>query len=554
MNKKFVKLSSLLITTSIIASLFTGCGNSSKSADSSTDSSMDSKSDTTIATTQQTSEASYPLKTDVKLKYLGGLNWNVSANFKNLGDTPFAKELEKKTGIKVEYIHPAAGQEKDSINLLIASGDLPDLMEYNWLNDYVGGPEAAISNNVILKLNDIFDEYAPNLKNYLQSNTEINKMVKTDNGSYYVFPFVRGDSLLLTTYGLAMRSDWLKDLGLQTPTTIDEWYTTLKAFKEKKNAAAPFSYIGSGDPLSPYKSGLVIGAFGVKREFFVEDGKVKYGPYEKGYKDFLVTMNKWFAEGLLDNNFATNDSKAIDANILNGQTGVTGLAPGSGIGKYVPALKEKDPNADMVAIPYPVLNKGDKPKFSSQASPYDGVCSVAISAKTKNIEIAAKWLDYGYSEEGNLLYNFGVEGISYKIENGYPKMTNEVLANPDKLPTAQAWSKYARGNYSGPFVQRKEYLEQYYTLQQQVDALKVWSDTDAAKYLIPPVSPTQEEGTQFAKVMTDVNSYVDEFSLKVIMGTESIDNFNKYIEQLKKLGMDKAIEIKQSAFNRYENR
>ena len=76
-------------------------------------------------------------------------------------------------------------------------------------------------------------------------------MIKTDDGHYYVFPFVRGDEALCHTIGPMLREDWLEELGLEVPTTIDEWHTVLTAFKEKKGASAPFTwgiYHGGPDP------------------------------------------------------------------------------------------------------------------------------------------------------------------------------------------------------------------------------------------------------------------------------------------------------------------
>jgi putative aldouronate transport system substrate-binding protein len=527
MNSKFVlRITCLFISAVLTVSLVAGCGESDEAASS-----------------------------NIPLTYWCALDGNVSPNFKSLGDTPFSKELEKKTGVKLEYLHPPAGQEKEAFNMMIASGDLPDLIEYSWRMGFPGGPELAIRDNIILKLNDSINKYAPNLKKYLAEHPEIDKAVKTDSGSYYAMPFIRGDEMLLTTYGLAIRNDWLSELGLQSPTTIDEWYTVLKAFKEKKKASAPFAYAGAGgNLLAPFKNGVLIGAYGIILGFYQENGKVKFGPFEPAYQDFLATMNKWYKEGLLDKNFALADSKAVDAYILNGQTGATPMFPGSGLGKYIPALRQKNPNASMAPTTFPVLKKGDTPKFSSRTTPYDGSFSVAISKNCKNVKAAMKFLDFAYGDEGSLLYNFGIRGQSYNLVNGYPKMTDEVLNNPDKLPVGQAWAKYARGNYNGPFVQRKEYIEQYYTLPEQKDALKLWSRSNAAKYQLPPITPTPEESAQYGKIINVVNTYVEEFSLKVIMGNVSINDFDKYIAQLKKIGIEKAIAIQQAALNRYNNR
>ena len=78
---------------------------------------------------------------------------------------------------------------------------------------------------------------------------------------------------------------------------------------------------------------------------------------------------------------------------------------------------------------------------------------VAITTSCKDVETAARLLDYAYSEEGHMLFNFGVEGESYTMVDGYPTYTDKILNNPEGWPLAQSLAAYIRGNYNGPFVQ-----------------------------------------------------------------------------------------------------
>ena len=498
---------------------------------------------------QPDGEFSYPMETDVTLTYWLDLNGNVSTNFVNFGDTPLAKELEKRTGIKVEYQHPAAGTAADTFGIMAASNDFPDIVEYNWITGYAGGPELALSNNLIVELSDKVNDYAPNLMKTLEENKEFDKAVKSDSGAYYAFPFISGDEMLLTTYGPAIRLDWLEKLNLPLPVTIDDWHKTLTAFKDELGASAPIFL-----PYDDFARGVFINAWGIKNGFHVEDGQVKYGPAEPVYEDFLITMNKWYSEDLIDKNFASADGKVVDANILNGNTGARVTYPGSGIGRYVPALKENDPNADLGPTTFPVLKEGERSKISSRSSAVPGNGFAAISTNCENVEEAMRLLDYGYSEEGNLLFNFGIDGTSFEMVDGYPTMTDEVLANETGMTVGQAWAQYARAPYNGPFVQRQEYIVQYNPLQQQKDCFTLWSDTDAADYMMPAISVAKEDSAEYSRLITDLQTYVDEFSLRVIMGAESIDSFDEYTAQLKAQGIERILEIQQAALDNYNNR
>ncbi|MBE1446651.1 extracellular solute-binding protein [Paenibacillus sp. OAS669] len=544
--KKRRKLIPIVTIATMMGSLIAACSNQSSAP-------TDTGKQPQGGTTAPASATTYPIKTDKTLTYWAEINGNTVGIKSALGDIPFFQEWQKRTGVPMKFSSPVVNQAKEGLNVLLASGELPDMIEYNWL-DFPGGPEKAIKDGYILKLNDLIDKNAPNLKKYLKEHPDVDKMVKTDNGNYFAFPFIRGDEYLKVFQGPIVRKDWLDELGLEVPTTIDEWYTVLKAFKEKKGAAAPLSFFSVPRPLEQIYNGAFIGAFGINRLFYSDNGQIKFGPAQPEYKEFLATFRKWYAEGLIDKNIATVDSKTLDANLASNATGATIGNTGGGIGKWMPILTAKDPKANLVAAPYPVLKKGDVPRFGQKDPAFAPGGMVAITANSKNAELAAKLLDYGYSDEGHMFFNFGTEGVSYKMENGYPKYTDLLMKNPDKLAPSQAMSLYIRGNYNGPFVQDKRYIEQYLTLQQQKDAIPVWSKTDVDKYALPPITATPQESTELAKIMTDVNTLVDEMTLKIILGNEPLENFDKYMAKLKTLNLDRAIEIEKAALDRYNKR
>ena len=257
----------------------------------------------------------YPLNTDATLTYWVRLQPVLTTSVKNYGETEFTKEYQKQTGVKVEYIHPAQGQEAEGLSILIAGGDLPDIIETNWYSQ-AGGAQSAISNGTILSLNEYIGDKASSLRKYLDENPDIDKMIKTDNGEYYAYPFVRGDESLLASQGLMIRKDWLDSLGLGVPETVDEWTNTLKAFKSRKNAEAPMS-------LMPGHLFAIMSAYEVAPEFYVNNGKVLFGPVQPKYREFLSLIRSWYQEGLIDRDIAVLDRKMYESNMLNERSGAT---------------------------------------------------------------------------------------------------------------------------------------------------------------------------------------------------------------------------------------
>ena len=522
-----------------------GEGSKPTVSDKSKDTSKDKKDE---KVEDKKDDFSYPMDGSTTLTWWLQLNPNVSATSASLGDTPFAAELEKQTGVKVEYIHPAQGSENEAFNLLLASGDLPDIIERPWYN-FPGGPDKAIQDEYIIPLNDVIDQYAPNLKAYLEKEPEVEKMIKTDNGDFYVFPFIRSEDKLRVFFGPVVRQDWLNDLGLTAPETITEWEEVLKAFRDKKGAEAPFS----ARPDHITLSSVFMSAYGVQSGFYQDNGKVKYGFIEPGYKDYLRLFNQWYNEGLIDKNFATMDQKAYEANILNGRAGITLGYLGSGIGAWTSA-KADDPSYQLAGLKYPVVNKGETPMTGQKSLTYETGASAAITTSCKNIEVAARLLDYGYSEAGVNLYNFGIEGKSFTFVNGVPTYTDLILKNPDGLSIAHAMSKYIRANYNAPMIQSGYYADGYFQLDSQLKAIQMWQDTNADQHILPTITPTPEESTEMAGIMNDITTYQEEMMLKFIMGVEPLDKFDDYVAEIKKMGIDRALEINQAAFERYDSR
>lgn len=484
------------------------------------------------------------------LTYWAELNGNAAGVKSKFRDVPFFQEWQKRTGVALTFIQPPANQAMEAINVMLASGDLPDMIEYEW-SKFPGGPEKAIKDGVILRLNEAIDKYAPNLKRYLEQHPDIDNQIRTSDGSYYQFPFVQADDRLRTYQGPIVRKDWLDELGLGIPETIDDWEAMLRAFKERKGVEAPLTFLGLPNPLFGVEGGAFVGAFGVKKGFYLEEGQIRFGPAEPGYRDFLELMRRWYAEGLLDRNIASVDSETQDISMITGRSGASIWNAGAGLGTWVPVMRESDPGAELAPAPYPVLREGDRPKFGQLTPVIGSSGGVAISARSGNIEDAVRMLDYGYGPEGHLLFNFGIEGVSYEMKDGYPAYTDLILRNPDKLAPSQALAMYTRASYFGPFVQDVRYMEQYYSLPVQKEAVRLWSDTDAVLHALPTVPRTERENATYSAIMQDVSTYVDEMSLKFILGIEPMDSFDAYVEQLLALDVDEAIGIQQSALDRY---
>ena len=489
-------------------------------------------------------QTNYPIQTNVKLKYWLRNSAPVGS-YTDKSQYPWFKEWQKQTGVEMEFIFPSLGQDREQFNTLIASGDMPDIMEYtpSYLN---GGPERALKEGYFAKLDDLMG-YMPNFNSFLDNNKEYDDLLKASEG-YIALPGVvepGHENKLLAVCGYMVRQDWLDELNMEVPQTIDEIYLMLKAFKERGievPLCIPANDLGYG----------ISGAFGAPfnfAPFFQEGGQVKFGRLEPGYKDFLTTIKKWYDEGLIDPNFASLDQQMVDYAMTSGKSGIAFGYIGGQMGTWINSSTVNDPNYNLTAIPYPTLNKGERVKFSTMQNSISLYTS--ISAKSKYKELAARVLDYGFSEEGHMLFNFGIEGITYDMIDGYPTYSDLLMKNPDGLSVAQAMQINIRANSAAPSIQDHRYIEQYYQIPQQKNATDIWSDVDTREYTLAMINNTPEESREITKLMSDINTYCDEMYLNFILGKESLDNYDKYIEQLKNLGIEKVIQLNQDALDRF---
>jgi len=492
--------------------------------------------------------SSYPIETDVTLTYFRSLPGTLSTLVENYGETEFAKQHTERTGIKIEYIHPAAGAVSESINLMIASNELADIIENNWLTGYRGGVVRAMQEKVIIDIGE-YKEYAPGIFKLFSENPEWDKASKTDDGRYFGFPKIMGAPRLRISNGPAVRMDWLRDLGLEEPETIEEWEVMLTAFKEKKGATAPLSLNSGG-------ISQLITILGANNGTYVKDGKVVYGPMQPEYKEAVATAADWFKKGLLDQNIASVDSKMLTNQIVTGKTGAASCAGGAGIGTYQPSGVKNDPNFDFAGVRFPSKVKGELSHRSNINHPVIHDATAAVTSQCDYPELAIRFLDYLYTDEGYMFANFGVEGDTYTMVDGVPTYTEKITNNPDGLLMSQALGMNVRCTGGSSFSCAEEYIDQYYGLPQQRKALDAWTlnAEEASKYIVPAIMPTAEESEEYANLMTEIDKYKAQMLMKFIMGIEPMEKFDDFTAELERLGVERAMELQTEALKRYYKR
>ncbi len=492
----------------------------------------------------------YPIVEDgsVTLKYWLPIHPNAAKFIRDYGENEAFQELEKKTGVKVEYIHPTIGNEKENFNLLLVSGDLPDMMMIQLLppkdvSKYKGGEFKGVNDGVFLNLKDYLEDYAPDYNELINSNSDVQNAVFGSDGEVAAF-YKLNFNPTPPARRFIMRKDWLDEFGMDTPKTLNDIENYLKNAKETKDIA-PYLFTSTG------KEELLIGAYNILPDFYRKDDKVSLGIIQPEFKEYLALMNKWWEAGYISKDFTTfTNDPSIEPVFGTGDGGLYVGSVDTAYSKFTVAME-----IAIESAPEPRLNENDAIHTRKMDFPLKKDVTV-ISNSSENKEIAVRWMNYAYTEEGSNIYNYGVEGKSWNMVDGKPQYTDYMLNNPD-LPTNNAlW--ILRVHFT-PKLETASVLDMNPTIVKNVDGAafrKRWSDypnTDFS-YRLPPIQLTSEELDARTSIMTQVNTYADEMILKFVVGVEPISNFDKYLEDLKAFGVDEAVAITQDAYDRFINK
>lgn len=553
MKKKII---SLILAGAMLLSM-TACGDSGEESKSSDSQSSAQESSNTGSTQENASSGSVeavedtftypmdPITFTFNGSGSGGTDYYDDSQHPDWAKDIYAhKVMRDKTGVSLVDVGGASNSTtmSDQFLLMLASGDLPDIINAPW-NAYSGGAGAAIDEGYIVDLMEYAD-CIPNLLKYLDENPELAAQVLTPDGRLGFAPFVKAKPV--TGMGLVIRKDWLDNLKMEVPTTIDEMHDVLVAFKEKYNCKSPLTFEarwlfqqGSANPLSS--------PWNTTYQEYIIDGKVQFGPLTEEYREFITTLSQWYREGLLDPDFASVDKSTVQAKFSNGEAGVS-IQQVNNIENCLSA--NEGTGYEVVALESLVADKGDEPEFAQQSiQHYDGGMCYAVSTTCSDIEAACRYLDWRFSEEGLMTMNFGIEGVTYEIVNGEVQFTDLVMKN-EETPVANSARDEISQNQNRAGVSLDISLA--YT-----DNGKKWIDTWTAhmdEYVLPTVPYTQEQQEVIGSKWGNVDDYCQEMILKYIIGSADIAEWDSLVDTIKGMGVEDVLAAKQEAYDNYLKR
>lgn len=480
----------------------------------------------------------------VKLTVLTTRWGNMGDSFK---DNEFLTQLAKDSNVEIEWQVQSLNDWSEQKGILLASGELPDIIfGFQTFND------ADIINNLdyFLPLDDLIDQYMPNYKAALEAMPELKKVTTFPDGKMYSF----GKNLPKRPVSCnqpIINKKWLDNLGLSAPTTVDELYTVLKAFKDQDAN-------GNGDPndeipISGAKgvSMDLLNPFGITdingyKMMVNTDGSLTYYPTSAQYKEGIKWLNKLYSEGIIDQEAFTQDDSMLSAKRQDPNVARVGLEYA-----WTP-----DSNFGIWSSEYEVIAPitGPDGKAYTGGDP-NGVSSIMrneamITSFCKNPEVAARWIDQFYTGEASI-QNFwgGIGTVITKNADG----TYE-LNNPPEGTSADAWYWDSSLRDFGPKFVSKDFQDKIKLSPTSGDGLKVelsklGESTVTTPY--PSVMFTNEENEERPTLTADIDKYVESMRAQWITEGGIDEGWDAYVEQLNAMGLERLIQIYTDAYARY---
>lgn len=488
---------------------------------------------------------------------------------KDYNDNEYTRWLSGLTNINLELDIPPVPDAQQKLNLMLASGDLPEVII--GCNIRLDQMQILANQGLVLPLNDYIDKYGVEFKKVYEAYPQIEDLITLLDGKIYGLPHVNDCYHCSMSQKMWVYQPWLDKLGLAVPTTTEEFYQMLKAFKEQDpngNGEADeiplsgtiFTNGGWHSPIDQFLmnsfvyNDLVTPNGG--RSLILEDGVIKAAFTEPGWQEGLKYLHKLYSEGLIDPQAFTNDSSLIQQ-LGENEVPILGAV---GAGWYGVFTQNGGPSGRWKEYTPIAPLEGPSGMRQTPRTPFQptgGQANFVITKEAKNPEAAFRLADVFYGFDSTTNSVFGVEGEDWvrasdtdvSIAGG--KALYTVLKVWGGEPQNRHWSQTV------PTFRTNEYrMAQTYNPDDPLerllfewtrDLMEPYGTTDKA---VPPLVFTEEQSKLFGELKTSIDTTMDEWFANFVIGNADIDaDWETYLTTLNDAGLAQYLEIYQTAYD-----
>lgn len=546
------KVLALLLAVSMVVASLSGCGssggkNTQAGGNGKTEEGTPAGSDSQAAATDNFNAEGYPIvKEPVTLKVMFAIRDVDSMIAPN--DMPVVQELEKKTGIHIEWDMIKGTDWETKLNLMFASGEYPDIILSP--NGNVDVEEYGVTQQILLPVDELTKQYMPNYTERIgaEDSDPTTSLIASD-GKKYAVGYLVGQNINAQAH-FFINQTWLSNLGLSTPTTLDELTETLRAFK-------------TGDPNGngqkdevPLEMSLNEGYYGVRwmlpmfgvpvdpsRWIYIDDDKkIQFAPTEEGFRQCMEWLHQMYEEGLVDPEILSQDASTVESKLAGGNAGFF-------TAWRLMAMGWDEGVAKDCTIYMPTAPEGTKPQLARKLEM--ATKGAYITMANQHVPESMRWLDSLLETETMFSLYYGPEEKGWEYDAGNAKINSiitDTSGTKDFLDCNTLFfapAKYISEtfNMSPQRIEKTGYCEKY----EEAGFIQKYSDD----YLgMAPL--TAEQHATCALIETDIQNAVEENMATFISEGVTDSSWNAFVKLFEGMNIPDYLKVYQDAIDQME--
>lgn len=537
MEKRFVpKVISCVLAVSLLGTLgMSGCSKAPQTDDAKT-----------AAETGQTTTAGETIA-DAKQPEGGTFSYMMHGKFVTwLNDLEWYTYVPEKTGVTVEFVEgPSENDDYYSdVDQRMISKSFPDAGIVKLAQANVYGEQGGF-----IDLKPYIEQYAPNIAKYLEENPGYKALVTSGNGAIYGL----ANETPTSADVLAYRTDHFKEAGIeQIPQTIDELTETMRTLKVYYGAKDDNYYPLSGrDQLlrfMPFFEASAGFEGGTAHGNYYTSSAYGYDLKSEGFKKMIEWYHTLYEEGLIDPEWVSGaiSEEQWETSVLTGKSSIFT----DGYTRPAWYMNNSDqaayPDFDLNVMPYLKTVNGNPAKVTAKLKYDERRCMVINTKAEEKAPMIMKYLDFFFSDEGQILANWGVEGESFEIVDGKNEYLIDYTEEEQKPTGTKKWSFLSdQLTFIKPIDNEAFYS--YNTDFTKDIALKLFTEENLAERW--NIIYSTEQTTEISNLVSIVHESINSGVLKFIKGERGMEEWDSFIKEMDGLGYQRIVEIEQEAYD-----
>jgi putative aldouronate transport system substrate-binding protein len=474
-------------------------------------------------------------------------------NTPDFNDKQMAQEWEELTNVHIEWQHlPGGNDQQQMVNIMFASGDLPDA--FFAASAATGRAFEYGGQGLVLPLEDLVATYAPNIQDVFAEVPAAQRAGTAPDGHLYRIQHVNQIGRSDITGHQLINTDWLDAVGMDVPTTTDELYEVLSAFKTEdpngNGEADEIPLTGLWGGYGTDNLGYLFGAFDAASAdgmLYVDDAtkEVRAGVLQPGYVDAMEYFHRLYDEGLIDVEVLVHDNTAIRAKTNSSPFRVGSFMTWRGwnhVGDletaqthYTPVLPLEGPNGDR--------------GWRKQTSGIGWAASM-ITSEAAYPEVIIRWIDHNFIPENGIQWLFGPFGVN--LEEAPDGRWQKAPTPEDMGYGAFRISEtfvFAPGAITASWAEENWVIDDRTAAKNDiVERYLPYADSWAIEAVSTLTPAEQEEITTY---LSDIETFAQNKEAEWLTEGGVREEYEEFVDQLERMNINRIVELYQAGVDRY---